>query len=212
MKNIPMFTTTAGVASIVLDQIPFNQTAYIRIQSSTEPLKLLQECLDFCRAVGASVIYAAGEGLDKNYKLSASVIRMTRSRKDMPKALASLKAVDLQDSELFRSIYNKKMRDIPNASAMTAEGMKTLVSEKNAYFVMQHNEMIGIGIADGSWIRTIIGLKKGIGETVLLALNEALEGDEINVELIDSNLPAKRLYERMGFQIIETVSTWYKIF
>ena len=89
--------------------------------------------------------------------------------------------------------------------------MKKLIDSGEGYFVYQTDVLIGIGIAGGSWIHTIISLQKGAGETVLRALNQVLEGDIICVELIDSNIPAKRFYDRLGFKITEVISTWYKI-
>ena len=58
MRNIPVFTTEFGVASLILKEIPYTQTAYIKILSSLAPVELLEECRSFCRAAGAEKIYA----------------------------------------------------------------------------------------------------------------------------------------------------------
>ena len=50
MRDIPVFTTQYGVASLVLREIPYRQEAYISIQSSLQPEQLLEECIGFCRA------------------------------------------------------------------------------------------------------------------------------------------------------------------
>ena len=60
MKDFPMFTTEYGVASLLLKEIPYKETAYIIIRSSQEPEELLKECISFCRMVGAEKIYARG--------------------------------------------------------------------------------------------------------------------------------------------------------
>lgn len=211
MKNIPLFTTEFGVASLVLDQISFNHTAYIRIQSSSEPNSLLKECLDFCKAVGAESVYATGIEITDNCISKVSVIRMKREREGLPTSTLSAVTVDEKNGELFRSIYNEKMRDISHASAMTQDNLQTVVKQKNGYFLYRNQELQGIGIADDAWIQTIIALKKGAGESILLALNQMLVGSAVNVELVDTNIRAKRLYERMGFKVYDTVSTWYKI-
>lgn len=211
MKNIPLFTTEFGVASLVLDQISFNHTAYIRIQSSAEPNLLLKECLDFCKAVGAESLYVTGIENADDYISTVSVIRMKREREGLPDSTLSAVTVDEMNGELFRSIYNEKMRAISHASAMTPDNLQTVIKQKNGYFLYRNQELLGIGIADDAWIRTIIALKKGAGESILLALNQMLIGDTVNVELVDTNIRAKRLYERMGFGLYDIVSTWYKI-
>ena len=44
MKDIPMFTTEYGIASLTLGQVPYTATAYIRLQATEQPAELLQEC------------------------------------------------------------------------------------------------------------------------------------------------------------------------
>ena len=42
MKDFPVFTTEYGVASLILKEIPYQGTAYITLQDSLEPEKLLE--------------------------------------------------------------------------------------------------------------------------------------------------------------------------
>jgi len=58
MRNIPIFDTPYGVASLVLKEIPYSSKAYITVQSCLDLDQLLEECVSFCRAVGAEEIYA----------------------------------------------------------------------------------------------------------------------------------------------------------
>jgi histidinol-phosphate/aromatic aminotransferase/cobyric acid decarboxylase-like protein len=67
MKDLPMFTTQNGVASLTLREIPYQQTAYIKLQATRQPKELLEECVGFCRAVGAEKIYASGHEILENY-------------------------------------------------------------------------------------------------------------------------------------------------
>ena len=41
MKDFPVFSTSYGVASLILKEIPYRQEAYIHIQSTLEPEQLL---------------------------------------------------------------------------------------------------------------------------------------------------------------------------
>jgi len=211
MKNIPFFTTEVGIASITLEEIAFNKTAYVRIQSSTDPQLLLQQCTDFCRAVGAEHVYVAGEWISQNLPYLGSVIRMSRLREGLPVVSANTVPVNADSLEAFRKIYNDAMYNIPNAAGMSLEKAKGVLADGTGYFVYQNDNLIGIGIAAGEWIHAIVSVKRGMGEVVLLALNRILTGSVIRVELIDCNLPAIQLYDRLGFDIYETVSSWYKI-
>jgi hypothetical protein len=63
MQDFPMFTTEYGVASLFLREIPYRGRAHIKIQSSQDPEKLLEECVSFCRVCGAEWIDAAGDSV-----------------------------------------------------------------------------------------------------------------------------------------------------
>ena len=56
MKDIPVFTTEYGVASLILSQIPYREEGYIHVQSRLEPKLLLEECSQCLRAGGAERI------------------------------------------------------------------------------------------------------------------------------------------------------------
>ena len=211
MKNIPFFTTMYGVASLTLDQIPFNRIAYIRIQTALEPDPLLKECLDFCKAVGAETVYATGINEPGNSLACVSVIRMTRKRAGLSNTDLTIVSADKSNGDSFRSIFNEHMRKISHASAMTGDDLNAIIEKENGYLLYRNQHLQGIGVADGEWIRAIISIEKGAGEAVLLGLNQMLKGESVTVELVDSNQRAKRLYEKMGFRLCETVSTWYKI-
>ena len=43
MKDIPVFTTENGAASLILREIPYQQSAYIILRDTREPEKLTAE-------------------------------------------------------------------------------------------------------------------------------------------------------------------------
>ena len=60
LKDIPLFTTDAGIASLLLGEVSYRKEAYVRIRS-VQPGKLaelLEECISFCRMVGAERVFA----------------------------------------------------------------------------------------------------------------------------------------------------------
>lgn len=209
MKNIPVFTTENGIASIILEEISFNQSAYIRIQTYSDAKALLKDCVDFCKAAGAEKVYVTGITMGG---ASSNVIRMSRTREGLGDSAVVLRSVDLSTLELFRSIYNNAMRNIQNASGMTRQKAKDVLDNGSGYFVYLQDEQVGIGIAEGERVHAIVSLKRGMGESIMLALNRVLTGNRVCVEVIDTNLPAMCLYSRMGFSVDEQISKWYKIF
>ena len=76
MRDMPLFTTENGVASLTLNQIPYTKSAWIRIQDSVMPASLLEECIEFCRALGAEYIYAAGDGCCACFPEYTKIIKM----------------------------------------------------------------------------------------------------------------------------------------
>lgn len=210
MKNIPFFATEAGAASLILDQIAFNKTAYVRIQSSVDLDGLLQDCVAFCRAVGAEHIYAAGD-VPKIYESVVTVIRMARPREGLVQSAGRLVPVSVQTLDHFRTIYNEAMLSVENASGLSISKATEILENGSGYLVYD-DDLIGLGIVSGEWIHAVVSLKRGMGEFIIKALNQMLVGDKMRVEVSDSNYPAIRLYEKMGFKQYETVSRWYKIF
>ena len=211
MKDFPFFTTPAGVASITLSQIPYTGKAYITIQDSAEPNKLLKECCDFCNAAGASVVYASGHDCLENYPLHTEIILMRALREDFKITDADLISVTDQTLSSFCEIYNAGMKNVPNAAYMSGSEGKKMLSEGKGYFVYRDGEMLGIGIAGGTRIDAIVSLVPGCGKDVLLTLNSALSDVYAEVEVATSNIPAIRLYEKMGFVLYQHISKWYRI-
>ena len=211
MKDFPVFTTEFGVASIVLKQIPYNRSAYITIQDSLEPEKLLNECCDFCRMAGADFVYASGHDCLKNYSLHTSVVLMRCQRDQLPDTDAALFPVQHETLREFQRIYNDAMKHVPNAACLTDADGKKVLADGKGYFVHRGEQLLGIGIAAGERVDAIVSTVPGCGRDVLLALNHVLSGTCIEVKVATENTRAIRLYERLGFLCCKEISRWYKI-
>lgn len=212
MRDIPVFTTKTGVASLTLKEIPYRAEAYIRIQDTWEPEAFLKECRDFCRAVGAERIYASGHTFLEAYPLYTAIWRMSRLREGFPETDAALFPVQEQTLEQWRALYNEKMRSVPNASYMTMADAQRQNANGNAYFVHRGDILLGIGIAAGDRIDSVIAALPGAGQDVLLALNHALSGEQITLEVASANTRAIHLYERLGFLKTAELSHWYLVY
>lgn len=211
MRNIPTFTTENGVASLTLEEIPYTQRSYIRIHDDSQSEIFLKECCEFCKAAGAQHIFAAGHTALENYPVSTKIVRMSRLREGLPDTDAALFPVQEKTMEQWRDLYNLNMRNIPNSAYITQRKAEELLQKGNAYFVHNNDLLLGVGIASGEMLDGIISLVPGRGKDVLLALNHALSGERIIVEVATANVRAVRLYQKLGFIVTDELSTWYKI-
>lgn len=211
MKDIPLFTTQYGIASLTLKEIPYTGRAYIRIQDSLEPEKLLDECRDFCRAVGAEEIYAAGHSCLERFEHHCRILKLRCATNNIGDTDAALFPVSEKTRNEFRSIYNRAMTGVPNASYMTIKDSEELLKIGGGYFVHRDHDLLGIGIAKGERLDAIVSLVPGMGKCVLQALCHALVSAMVELEVAEENIPAMRLYENMGFIPVSEVAVWYKI-
>ncbi len=211
MKDLPVFTTENGVASLFLREIPYRKRAHIKIQSSLEPEALLAECVAFCRACGAEWIDAAGHPYLEKYPLITALILMQRPREGLERTDACLFPVTEATVDRWREIYNERMQDVPNCAFMDSQHGKEMLAEGDGYFIHRNGELLGIGRASGNMLDTVISVVPGAGETVVRALAELLGEDTVRLQVASENQRAIRLYERLGFVPVRELSRWYRV-
>ena len=212
MRDIPMFTTEYGVASLFLKEIPYRGRAHIKIQSSLEPEKLLEECVGFCRACGAEWIDAAGHEYLEKYPLITALWAMQCPRDSIGDTDACLFPMTEETMQKWLDICNERMANIPNAAYMDSKDGKELLKKGSAYFIHRNGELLGIGVAAGDFIDTVIAVKPGAGETVVGTLASILTEDTVRLMVADANTRAVKLYERLGFVKVKELSRWYLVF
>lgn len=211
MKDIPVFDTEFGVASLFLREIPYRKRAHIKIQSSLEPEKLLAECIAFCRMCGAEWIDAAGHGYLEQYPLITALWKMQCRRDSIGETDACLFPVTENTVERWLEIYNARMENVPNSAYMDSNDGKLLLQSGDGYFIHREGKLLGIGKASADFIDAVIAVEPGMGETVVKALVSVLTGDSVRLMVASANERAVRLYERMGFVKTEELSLWYRI-
>lgn len=211
MKDMPVFTTEYGVASLFLREIPYRGRAHIKIQSSLDPEKLLEECLSFCRMCGAEWIDAAGDPYLEKYPLITALWAMECPRNILKKTDAHLVAVTEESVQQWLDIYNERMADVPNAAYMDGRDGREMLKSGDGYFVYREDRLLGIGKAKDDFIDTVISVQPGAGETVVRALCQRLTGEVVRLWVASANTRAVHLYERLGFTKTRELSRWYRV-
>lgn len=211
MRDFPVFTTENGVGSLVLKEIPYSGIAYVTIQDSSFPTEFLRECLEFCKAVGAKVIYATGHEILNEYPFYTSVIQMVASADIIPHTDAALFPVTEQTLSRWREIYNFKMSKVDNASYLSERAANEMLKKRNSYFIHRDGTLLGIGTVGDERVECVASVVPGGGREVVSALTHALLGERVALDVASTNIKAIRLYENMGFVKTAELSRWYKI-
>ena len=207
MKDLPAFTTENGVASIVLQEIPYSQVAYVIIRDSLSPKEFIAECRDFCRAAGAERVYATGHESLKEYSYHTAIWKMEGAA--IPDQGAACVPVTEETLAQWCEIYNRKMAVVPNAAYMGKHKKDMILA--GGCFVYDKDILLGIGMtSDG--IDAVASLVPGGGEKIVSALCQRIGKEKISLQVALENEKAVALYEKLGFQKQEELSKWYKIF
>lgn len=209
MKDIPVFTTENGAASLILGEIPYRGQAYIRIQDSLEPESLLKECVSFCRMCGAERIYASGHPWLKALPLHCAVVEMRGQAAPDPEKTRCLWPVTRETASEFRKLYNARMAGVDNAGTLEAKD-EVWLSSGPAYFVHDGGKLLGIGILEDTCIRAVASAVPGAGEETLHTLFTLCPGELLRLEVASTNTRAIALYERAGFLKTGELSRWYR--
>ena len=212
MKDFPMFTTEYGVASLILKEVPYRQEAYIIIQSTQQPKELLEECISFCRVVGAERIYARGHELVESCPLHCAIYEMRGQVTVDERKTANLWPVTPENIGAWRDFLNSRMKGIDNAGTLEKSGEKEILDLGGAYFVHRGGELLGAGwIVDGE-LMLIAAAEKGMGEQVLHTLLSAAASEEIRLQVVSTNERAIGFYEKMGLIRTAELRRWYRVF
>lgn len=211
MRDIPVFTTEYGVASLVLREIPYRQEAYICIQSSCQPGELLTECIGFCRACGAEKIYARNHGFLEKYPSHTAILKMRGIAQADESRVENLWPVTEETVCKWREFMNERLKDVDNAGTLVSQGEKEILESGGAYFVHKNGDLLGGGwLKDGKLL--LLAAVPGAGERVMHTLMSLQPNEPMELEVASTNARAIRLYEKLGFVQTEELHRWYKVF
>jgi len=213
MRDLPFFITDYGVADLILKEIPYKQTAYIRVREVQpgELDPLIGECRSFCRMTGADHIYATGHQELERWPLYTEVISMRGAAWVDREKLCSLFPVTEQTVGRWRKIYNERMRSVHNSATLEAWDEKRITESAGAYFVHDNGDLLGIGWLEDTTLLAVASVKPGAGEKVMHTLMSLVEGSSMSLEVASTNDRARKLYEKLGFLPVASVSRWYDV-
>ena len=202
MKDIPLFTVTDGMASLILHEIPFRKEAYVWIRTVYGRIGgLMEECAGFCRAAGAEKVYFSGNADLSAYPVYAKLIYRSANADTLPKTHAI--ATPTADPSAWLEHYRDRFRAVPAAqSTPSAEGQ---------YDIFLNGELIGIGQLKEDLILSLASLRPGLGQDCLCALSLQSQSSKLRLLCAEENLPAMKLYDKLGFTVDGTKEVWYSM-
>ena len=212
MRDIPVFVTENGAASLILKRIPYTKEAYVEIRDSAAGELLIKECSDFCRMAGAERVYATGHSCLESYPFYTDILLLTVNKADLPATDAVARPAEVDELEPWREIYNDKMKSVPNAAYMTREQTAKKQQRGAVYMIYRGSELLGIGAAEHDTIEAVASVKPGAGRDVVLSIASVLPADYIQLQVASINRKAMELYRELGFTAQEQIARWYEIF
>lgn len=212
MRDIPFFTTDSGVSSLILKEIPYRKTAYIRVRDvQPEGFEAhISECVSFCRMAGAEKIYAAGHGELERYPVHTAVVEMRGTACVDKEKLACLFPVTEATVSGWREYYNRRMAEVDNAGTLEARDEPGILESGGAYFVHRDGALLGIGWLEDCKLLAVAA-ERGMGETVTHTLMSLIEGADMTLEVASTNVRAIRLYEKLGMVKTREISRWHGV-
>lgn len=202
MRDIPLFTVTDGMATLILHEIPFRKEAFIWIRTVFGSVEgLVKECIGFCKAAGADRVYFSGDMDLSAFPIHARLIYRSVTKSTLPSTQAV--ALPVENEERWLTHYRRRFLQVPAAQSTP--------SSEGRYDIFCNGKLIGIGQIQGGMLMSVASLEKGMGKDCLCALAAHGQGISIRLVCAEENLPAMRLYDSLGFSKEEVKEIWYTL-
>lgn len=198
MKDLPVFTCEAGIASLILHEVPYRREAYILVRAAFGPQDtLLRECESFCRAAGAEKIYVGGEGDFSGRRIYARLLERSAPREMLNPCALTLRSA--QELRSWSEAYNARFAAVPMAKTCDEAERRALAASGQALWVCDGDKPVGLGRTEDDEILCLAALERGRGAEVCRALAQRTVGTHVRVLCAEENTAAMRLYDRLGF-------------
>lgn len=218
MKNIPIFTSAGGTATLILREVPPTGRAYVILQTHLrgyEPVQI-QECAAFCRTAGAREVYvscADGAALALPHSHDMLRLQLRRGQLEAPGRSLQLESVQSSDDRaLYLKHYNRRFAPIPNAAQADLRSLERAEADGTRHWLLRaaDGRLVGLGAVQDNRLEAVASLQPGWGRDLSCTLLAETCGPVLELTVCSSNLPAMRLYQSLGFTQCDVLSRWYR--
>ncbi len=219
MQNIPVFFAQNGTATLILREIPHRQTAYIVLRTVLPGCltPLIAECAALCRSCGAQTCLVSPGDLDESPPLphAYDILRLhvQKERLPLPCPPIPLTPTNAENSADYQRIYNQCFRSVSHAMTYDRGQLQRITRcGHQAFLALEENgNPWGIGELHGNELAAVglLPSHRGCGARLTLTLLSLCPGPELTLTVVSDNQPALRLYDRLGFTVFGTESSWF---
>ena len=197
MKNIPMFTSAYGIATLILREIPWSGSAYVLVRSvwNDQTAALLEECRGFCRAVGAKAVFAAYDTEELPAEHAYDMLHMTRPKAGLPEAVLELLPLTRENS----------------AASYDQSSLEPLYGEDLAWLVKRGEVYAGVAEISKEGLEAVAVLPefRGMGYDLALSVLHMVPSPVLQLKVASTNTRAIALYQRLGFRVEGVEKRWF---
>lgn len=217
MKNIPVFTSSYGIATLILREIPWSGSAYVLVRSvwNGQKAALLEECKGFCRVVGAKEIFATYDMEALPAEHAYDMLTMTRPKAGLPVSEHPIDPEPLtrENSADYLRIYNTCFVSVPSAASYDAAALEPIYGEDLAWLAKVDGVYAGVAEISKTGLEGIAVLPeyRGLGYELALAVLPMVPSTELRLKAASTNRRAIALYERLGFACAGTEKRWWRL-
>ncbi len=230
MKDIPIFSGCGGISTLILREIPYKKTAFIMVRTweSSGLEDHLAQAAELCRFAGAERIYAAADSgsispsREPNYKMLSMATELKPLPDHLPYPGLTRQALDPDCMDEYISLYNLCFSQLTSAITFTAQLASEAVDDphRQCFLYRLNGKPAAVSdlSVDSSARLNAIGVapsfRGGLGMAIMKSIMaDAAEGgcSKLCVSVMSTNLPALRLYEKLGFKPDGQEICWYTI-
>ena len=217
MKNIPVFMTEGGTASLVLKEIPHRGEAYVLLRTVHDLPVLLEACAGFCRSCGAEQMFVS-RGIDPlplPHAMDMLLLHADKARLPAPAAEVRLEPMVPDNDAIYQRIYNVCFQGVSNAATYEPADIRRIYREKQLAFLALTGSGIpfGMGELHGNELAAVGVLPEyrgqGRSRDLTLALLRHCQGPLVELTAASDNDAALGLYDSLGFTVAKKLSAWY---
>lgn len=216
MKNIPLFTSSFGLATLILREIPWSGRAYVLVREVWgDAAALLDECRGFCRAAGAGEVYAAwAEGFETLPAAHAyDMLAMSCQKAALPVGTLPLVPLSRENAGAYLDIYGRCFRDVPGAASYDRKSLEPLYDEELAWLVPVEGGYGAIAEISKTGLEGIAVLPehRGLGYPLAATVLQMVPNSTVHLKVASTNHRALMLYRRLGFTESGLARPWYQL-